>query len=55
MPSGPRRRLNVENVNGVSVISFVDTKIVSEALSQNGPSPDGFGGQFPSKRMQSWA
>jgi prepilin-type N-terminal cleavage/methylation domain-containing protein len=25
------------------------------ALSQNGPSPDGFGGQFPSKRMQSWA
>src|SRR4051794_40898897 len=25
------------------------------ALSRNGLSLDGFGGQFPSKRMQSWA
>ena len=30
MLSSPRRRLSLENVNNVIVVSFVDTKIVSE-------------------------
>jgi len=30
MSSGPRPRLRIENVDGVAVVSFTDTKIVSE-------------------------
>ncbi len=30
MSQGPRRHLRLETVNGVTVVSFVDTKIVTE-------------------------
>ncbi len=30
MSLGPRPRLNIENVDGVTVVSFTDTKIVTE-------------------------
>ncbi len=30
MSQGPRPRLNLENVDGITVVSFTDTKIVTE-------------------------
>ena len=34
MSQGPRRLLRLENVDGVTVVSFVDTKIVTEEQIQ---------------------